>query len=74
MVKYISFSELRRIVGHFFLRIKIVEQREQKIILIGYNKGKQYGLDSTFKILPKSYKPYKPMIIYALDYSLLFLL
>ena len=50
--------------------------REQKIIIIGhskmieylhYNKDKQFGIDCTFKIIPRSFKPYKLMTIYALD-------
>ena len=52
------------------------EMREQKIIIIGhckmieylhYNKAKQFGIDCTFKIFPRSFKPYKLMTIYALD-------
>ena len=57
-------------------KTKVIEFREQKIILIGhskmieylnYNKAKQYGIDCTFKIIPRSYKTYKLMTIYALD-------
>ena len=34
---------------------------------LSYNKAKQYEIDCTFKIIPRSYKPYKLMTIYALD-------
>ena len=34
---------------------------------LSYNKAKQYGIDCTFKIIPRSYKPYKLMTIYALN-------
>ena len=34
---------------------------------LSYKNPKQYGIDCTFKIIPRSYKPYKLMTIYALD-------
>ena len=53
-----------------------IENREQNIIIIG-NKSmlkylskenaKQFGLDCTFRIIPRSLKPYKLMTIYAIN-------
>ena len=52
------------------------EIREQNIILIGrknmikyldQNICTQYGIDATFKIIPRSLKPYKLLTIYAID-------
>ena len=54
----------------------IIENREQNIIIIGHKHMikqldneicSQYGIDFTFKIIPKSLKPYKMMSIYAIN-------
>ena len=54
----------------------IKEKREQNIIIIStsdmikyldYNNSKMYGIDITFKIIPRSFKPYKLMTIYTID-------
>ena len=51
-----------------------IEHRNQNIIIIyhkdtkkylDYNNSTQYGLDCTFKIIPKSLKPYKLMTVYT---------
>ena len=53
-----------------------IQDRQQNVILIGYKnmldylneeKAFHYGLDFTFKIIPRSFKPYKLMILYAID-------
>ena len=54
----------------------IIEKRNQNIILIGNKemitylnseKATQYGIDCTYRIIPRSYKPYKLLTIYAID-------
>ena len=56
-----------------------INLREQKIIIIGHknilkyfnsSNAKMYGIDNTFKIIPKSYTPYKLMTIYAIEKNL----
>lgn len=51
------------------------ETREQNIIIISYKemipflsqeKATQFGIDCTFRIIPKSLKPYKMMSFYAI--------
>ena len=34
---------------------------------LDYNNSKMYGIDITFKIIPRSFKPYKLMTIYTID-------
>ena len=55
---------------------KQTEIREQNIIILGESNmlkylhsdiGKFYGIDCTYKIIPRSYKPYKLMTIYVFD-------
>ena len=57
-------------------KINTNEIREQNIIIIGKNNMlkyldqnicTQYGIDATFKIIPRSLKPYKLMSIYSFD-------
>ena len=56
--------------------IKQTEIREQNIIILGESNmlkylnsdiGKFYGIDCTYKIIPRSYKPYKLITIYVFD-------
>ena len=35
--------------------------------LLSYKNNTQYGLDITYKIIPKSFKRYKMMTIYAIE-------
>ena len=53
-----------------------LEKREQKVIVIGKSDmirylnsdlSTQYGLDCTYKIIPRSLKPYKLLSIYSID-------
>lgn len=53
--------------------------REQNIIIIGHKEmlkyldskyAKMYGIDCTYKIIPKSYNPYKLMTIYSIESKL----
>lgn len=55
---------------------KKIEERDQDIILIAdkkmitsldTSKGKQFGIDCTFKVIPKIFKPYKLMTIYSIN-------
>ena len=55
---------------------KQTEIREQNIIILGESNmlkylnsdiGKFYGIDCTYKIIPRSYKPYKLITIYVFD-------
>ena len=53
-----------------------IEVRSQNIIIISnkdmikylnYKNGNQYGFDLTYKIVPKSFSPYKLMTLYCID-------
>lgn len=55
---------------------KQLEYREQNIIVLGKKKMidylnsekySQYGIDATFKVIPRSLKPYKLITLYAID-------
>ena len=37
------------------------------IKFLDYNNSKFYGIDYTYKIIPRSLKPYKLMVIYSID-------
>ena len=61
---------------YFNVKQNKTEIRDQNIIIIGHNNmisfldqnmGKEYGIDITFKVIPKTFKPYKLMSIYVLD-------
>lgn len=61
---------------YYNIKQNIKESKEKYIIFIGHNDmisflnqklGKKFGIDITFKIIPKSFKPYKLMFIYVLD-------
>ena len=65
-----------KIKSEYLNKNKEIENREQEVFLISdnimikylnYEKGKQFGIDCTFKIVPKSFKPYKLMTIYCID-------
>ena len=54
----------------------VFEKRDQNIYILGlpaiiktlnYKKNIQYGIDFTYKIIPKSFKPIKLMTIYNID-------
>ena len=56
-----------------------IKLREHNIIIIGhsnmlkylnFSNAKMYSIDTTFKIIPKSFSPYKLMTIYAIDNKL----
>ncbi len=64
------------IKSEFLNKNREIEKREQNIIIFGdkdminyinKEKGKQVGLDCTFKIILWSFKSYKLMTIYKLD-------
>lgn len=54
----------------------VIQIRNQNIIIIGKKemmcylnseKATQYGIDCTYRIIPRSFKPYKLLSIYAID-------